>query len=345
MSAVTAPESARSPERAERDGRPREQLVLRYGLLVFIAIVFAYFAATEPSFRTIDNLFAILQSVSIVGLIALGMTVSMIVGGFDLSVGANAGFTVMVCAIALVFFGLPVVPVVIIALAVGLLIGLLNGLLIVKLRIPDLLATLGMLFVLQGSQLLPSRGESISTGMTLGNTQYNGVFTDGFLWLGRGDIPAGIPVAGVIFALAALIMWIFLERTRYGRMLYAIGGNAEASRLAGVRVDRWRLIAYMISGLLAAAGGILLAARIGQGDVGAGNPFLLDAVAAALVGYAVLAVNKPNAVGTAIGALFLGVMLNGLTIKNFPYYTQDFIKGAVLMIALFLSFGLHRRTR
>ena len=98
----------------------------------------------------------------------------------------------------------------------------------------------------------------------------------------------------------------------------------------------------MVSGGLAALGGIILAARIGEGDVGAGSPFLLDAVAAALVGYAVLAVNRPNILGTTIGAVFLGIMLNGLTIKNFPYYTQDFVKGVVLMVALLLTFGVRR---
>jgi simple sugar transport system permease protein len=319
-----------------------ERVVLRYGLLALFAAVTLYFGISEPAFRSVDNVISILQSVSTVGIIALGVTVSMVVGGFDLSIGANAGFTVMLCSIALVLWAWPTVAVVPLALGAGVLIGALNGLLIVRLKVPDLLATLGMLFVLQGSQLLPSRGQSISTGVVLGDHEYDGVFTDAFLYIGRGRLFGQVPFAIVLFLLVAVIAWVVLDRTRWGRQLYAIGGNLEAARLAGVRVDRMRVIAYVVSGGLAALGGIILAARIGEGDVGAGSPFLLDAVAAALVGYAVLAVNRPNVLGTTIGAVFLGIMINGLTIKNFPYYTQDFVKGVVLMVALLLTFGVRR---
>jgi simple sugar transport system permease protein len=176
----------------------------------------------------------------------------------------------------------------------------------------------------------------------LGGKEYTGTFTDAFLSIDHGRIGGEIPVPIVLFAFVGIVLWVVLERTRWGRMLYAIGGNAEAARLAGVRVDRLRMAAYMVSGVLASLGGIILAARIGEGDVGAGNSYLLDAVAAALVGYAVLAVNRPNVLGTAVGAVFLGIMINGLTIKNFPYYTQDFVKGVVLMVALLLTFGVRR---
>ena len=319
-----------------------ERYILRYGLLALFAGVTLYFALSEPSFRSFDNVVSILQSVSTVGIIGLGVTVSMVVGGFDLSVGANAGFTVMLCAICLVMFAWPTVAVVPVALLGGLLIGALNGALIVRLKVPDLLATLGMLFVLQGVQLLPSQGQSISSGLVLDGKEYDGIFTEAFLYLGRGRLFGEIPFPIIIFAVCALALWVVLEKTRWGRQLYAVGGNLEAARLAGIRVDRVRMLAYIVSGVLASLGGIILAARIGEGDVGAGSPFLLDAVAAALVGYAVLAVNRPNILGTTIGAVFLGIMLNGLTIKNFPYYTQDFVKGVVLMVALLLTFGVRR---
>ena len=238
--ALDAGDATERRERPVQLGRRRElnHLVLRYGLLVLFALVTLYFAISEPTFRSVDNIVSILQSVSTVGIIACGVTVSMVVGGFDLSVGANAGFTVMLCAIGLVLLARPTVAVVPIALAGGLLVGVLNGLLVVRLRIPDLLATLGMLFVVQGAQLLPSRGNSISTGVVLGDDEYDGVFTDEFLDIGRGRIGGEIPVPIVVFAVVAITLWIVLERTRWGRMLYAIGGNAEAARLAGVRVDR-----------------------------------------------------------------------------------------------------------
>jgi simple sugar transport system permease protein len=249
----------------------------------------------------------------------------------------------MVSALGLVVWEWPTWLVIVAALGTGAAIGLVNAGLIVGLHIPDLLATLGVLFAIQGLQLLPSEGQSVSTGMVIDGVEQTGRFTEAFLWIGREDV-AGVPVPVIVLFVAGALMWVFMERTRWGRMLYAIGGNEEAARLAGVRVRRWRTVAYVVAGLLSALGGIILAARIGQGDVGAGNSFLLDAVAATLIGFAVLAVNRPNVLGTVVGALFLGIVLNGLTIKNLPYYTQDFVKGLILMVALFLSFGLLRRT-
>jgi simple sugar transport system permease protein len=128
-------------------------------------------------------------------------------------------------------------------------------------------------------------------------------------------------------------------------VLYAIGGNAEAVRLAGVSVARYRTLAYVISGVLASIGGIILAARIGQGDVSAGNSLLLDAVAVALVGSCVLGQNRPNAWGTVLGAVLIGILTTGLTIKGLPYYSQDVVKGLVLLAALLVSYTLARRSR
>jgi simple sugar transport system permease protein len=148
----------------------------------------------------------------------------------------------------------------------------------------------------------------------------------------------------VIFLIAIAIgVWVFLETTRHGRLMYAIGSNQQAASLAGANVNRYKIVAYMISGVLASVGGILLAARLGRGDVASGNNLLLDSVAAALIGFAVLGASKPNAFGTAIGALFVGILLQGLTMMNAPYYTQDFVKGAVLVIALVFTFALSGR--
>jgi simple sugar transport system permease protein len=128
-------------------------------------------------------------------------------------------------------------------------------------------------------------------------------------------------------------------------VFYAVGGNAEAARLAGARVRRFQFGAYAMSGLLAAVAGIILASRLRQGDVTAGDSALLDAVAMTLVGYAVLGAKKPNALGTVVGAIFIGLILQGLTQLGLPYYTQDLIKGLVLIFALLMSFSLRRRRR
>jgi simple sugar transport system permease protein len=152
-----------------------------------------------------------------------------------------------------------------------------------------------------------------------------------------------VPLSVVFLIVIAVLTWVFLELTRHGRVMYAIGSNAQAAALAGINVARYRVLAYMISGVMASIGGILLSARLGRGDVASGNNLLLDSVAAALIGFAVLGAAKPNAFGTAIGALFVGILLQGLTMLNAPYYTQDFIKGAVLVVALVFTFALSGR--
>jgi simple sugar transport system permease protein len=217
-------------------------------------------------------------------------------------------------------------------------------------RVPDLLATLGMMFLLIGLQRIPTEGRSISTGMTLpGGEVAEGTFSAAFLWLGRHRfdfvLEDLIPVPVVVFLVVGLLVWVFLELTRHGRLMYAIGSNERATALAGTNVNRYKITAYMISGVLASIGGILLAARLGRGDIASGNNLLLDSVAAALIGFAVLGAAKPNAFGTAIGALFVGVLLQGLTMMNAPYYTQDFVKGAVLVVALMFTFALSTRKR
>ena len=140
-----------------------------------------------------------------------------------------------------------------------------------------------------------------------------------------------------------ILVWGFLELTRHGRLMYAIGSNERAATLTGTNVNAYKIVAYMISGVLASVGGMLLAARLGRGDIASGTNLLLDAVAAALIGFAVLGAAKPNAFGTAIGALFVGILLQGLTMMNAPYYTQDFVKGAVLVVALVFTFSLSGR--
>lgn len=317
--------------------------IYRYGLLVLLVALIIFFAATEPAFGTWRNALVILQAVAITAIVGLGVTTSLTVDGFDLSVGSTVSFVVMLTAAVQVYWNLGPYWAVVIGLAAGVVIGLINGALIVFGRIPDLLATLGTMFVFAGLALVLSSGQSISSGATYNGSPAPGRFAEEFLWLGRGTI-LGVPVPVILMLIIAVLMTVFLGRSRRGRLLAAVGGNPEAARLSGVSVERHRILAYVISGTLASIGGILLAARLGRGDVGAGAPFLLETVAAALIGFAVLGANKPNAFGTVIGAVFVGLVINGLTMKNVPYYTQDLIKGALLVGALLLSFSaLFRR--
>ncbi|MDO7883647.1 ABC transporter permease [Salinibacterium soli] len=318
-------------------------LVYRYGLLVLLVVLVVFFAATQPSFGTWRNVLIILQSVAITAIVALGVTVSLSVNGFDLSIGSTISFVVMLTAAAQVYWSLGPWVAVLLGLLAGLGIGLVNGFLVVVARVPDLLATLATMFVFAGLALVLTSGQSVSTGSTIDGQPAPGSISPEFLWLGRGTV-LGIPITVVVMVVLGVAVTLLLSRTRTGRLFGAIGGNPEAARLAGVHVGRNKVLAYAISGVLASVGGILLTARLGRGDVGVGGGYLLETVAAALIGFAVLGANKANGFGTVVGAIFVGVVLNGLTMMNLPYYTQDLIKGLLLLGALVLSFsGLFKR--
>ncbi len=348
LTGTAMPENAKQSGAIGKARRTRTEVAIRYGFLVLLFGLVLFFSLFAEGFAGPYSAVFIFQSVAITGILALGVTATLVVGGFDLSIGATATSALMLSAYVMVVLGLSAFWAVVACLIMGALIGLINGLLIVKMRVPDLLATLGMMFLLVGLQRIPTEGRSIATGMTLPDgTVANGTFSPAFLWLGRHRfdffIPNLIPVSVVILIVVGFLVWLFMEMTRHGRLMYAIGSNERAASLAGTNVNRYKIIAYMISGVLASIGGILLSARLGRGDLASGNNLLLDSVAAALIGFAVLGAGKPNAFGTIIGALFVGILLQGLTMMNAPYYTQDFVKGAVLVVALVFTFALKKR--
>ncbi|MFJ6324306.1 MULTISPECIES: ABC transporter permease [unclassified Rhizobium] len=325
-------------------------LAIKYGFLVLLFGMVIYFSLVTGGFASPQSAVFILQSVSITGILALGVTATLVVGGFDLSIGSVATSAMMASSYVMVVMGGDAVTATLVCLAVGVLVGLINGIIIVYMRVPDLLATLGMMFLLLGLQRIPTEGRSVATGMTLPDGSVaSGAFSPGFLALGRHRfdfiLPNLVPVSVVVLIVLAILIWFFLEYTRFGRMMYAVGSNERAAGLAGAPVNAYKISAYIISGIFASIGGILLAARLGRGDIASGNNLLLDAVAAALIGFAVLGAAKPNALGTAIGALFVGILLQGLTMMNVPYYTQDFVKGAVLVVALIFTFAFSKRSK
>ncbi|MBK3574578.1 ABC transporter permease [Streptomyces sp. MBT65] len=345
MTTTQSPETA--PKAAARPGVSGalvvQNAVIKYGFIFVTVALFLYFALSEGSFRESATLLDTLRYVSVAAILGLGVTVTMAVGGMDMSVGAVAGLGVTVAAKTMVTYNQVGTVAILAVIAAGALAGLLNALLIVVMKIPDMLATLGTMFVIQGTKLILVDGQSISAGMTQSDgTTAPGKFTDGFLRIDRGTM-LGIPISVLIFGALTVVAWVFLARTRWGRVLYAIGANPEASRLAGIRVGAYRALAYVLSGVLASIGGLILASRIGQGDVSAGTSQLLEAVAVALVGTSVLGRGRPNVWGTALGAVLIGIITTGLTIKGLPYYTQDVVEGAVLILALVFSFTLSKR--
>jgi simple sugar transport system permease protein len=305
----------------------------RWGTLLAIGVLVGVFGIATPAFLDPSNLVNILRSISIVTVIAVGVTISLAAGGFDLSVGSVASTANALVISLFVWYGWGTALAVPVTLLVALALGGLNAFLIVKVRIPDMLATLATMFVVQGVAMTYTLGGSVTENMPMpdGSTA-PGHLGHGFQSLGQ------VPLIIVVMAVAVALVQGFLSLTRPGRSLHAVGGNLEAARLAGIPVDRYRVVAYLASAVLAAVGGLLLASRIGSSQVGAGGGYLMDAVAAAWIGLSFGGSGRPNAVGTLIGAVLLGVLQNGLVMLSVPYYSMDILKGGVLAAALAVTY-------
>ncbi|WP_145606617.1 ABC transporter permease [Yersinia intermedia] len=323
------------------DAQPwRHQLfdfLYKWGMLLTVVALIALFGLASDNFLDPNNIINILRSIAIVTVIAIGVSISLSIGGFDLSVGSTASLANAIVVSLFVWYGFGTTGAIILTLLICTLVGLFNAFLIVVLKIPDMLATLASLFVIQGVAMTYSYGGSITQNMLLpSGDMAEGVIPEMFSALGQ------VPVIVLIMLAVTIVVQLYLSLTKHGRRMYAIGGNPEAARLAGIRTVHYRVLAYVLSSLLAALGGILLASRIGSSQVNAGGGYLMDAVAAAYIGFSLAGSGKPNAFGTLIGAVILGVLQNGLVMLSVPYYAMDIIKGLVLAMALALTY-IHQK--
>lgn len=197
--------------------------------------------------------------------------------------------------------------------------------------------TLATMFIFQGVALTYTRGATVSQNMIMPNGDFaTGEIPKVFSELGK------VPWIIIIMLVVVLVVHLFLTYTKHGRYMYMIGGNAEAAKLSGIAVSKYRLLAYLIAALFAGIGGIILGARVMSAEVNAGGPYLMDAVAAAFIGYSVLGAGKPNAFGTFVGAVLIGILSNGLIMLSVPYYAMDIVKGSVLALALAITYYKRR---
>ncbi|WP_208322090.1 ABC transporter permease subunit [Paramicrobacterium fandaimingii] len=292
----------------------------RFGILAVLVILVILMSVIAPNFLSLTNGLNVARAVSINAILAAGMTVVILTGGIDLSVGSAIALT-GVSAVLLWTAGAPAIVAVLGGIIVGALTGLVNGTLIAYLGLPAFIITLGALTYIRG----------ISYSLTNGRPL---IASDlGFRGLGNGGI-AGIPTPVVIMLLVYIVLWFVLERTAFGRHVYAIGGNAEAARLAGINV-KWTLVrVYLIMGACAGLAGVIFAARVESGQPKAGEGYELDAIAAVVLGGTSLMGGRGRIVGTLIGALIIGVLSNGLVLMNVPFFYQLIVKGAVIVLAV-----------
>ena len=298
----------------------KPEIYAGFGLLILIVVL----TFASPYFLTARNLINVARQVSLYAIDASGMTF-VILKGIDLSVGSVVAITGTFTA-GMIKIGLPVPAALIIGLLIGIAFGLFNGLIVANTRIPAIIVTLATMTIARGGALLYSNGYPIS-GMPKSFTN-----------LGRGYIgPVPIPV--YVMILIFVVMYVILNKSRFGRYIYALGGNEETVRLSGISVKKLKMKVYMLTGLMAGISGLLLSSRLGSGQPLAGDGWELDVIAAVVVGGTDIAGGRGTMIGTLIGAFIIGVLNNGLNLLNVSPYLQLVVRGFVIIFAVFVRAG------
>jgi putative xylitol transport system permease protein len=307
-------------------------IIQEYGIFLAFLLLSFILSVSNEYFLTSGNISNILLQTSINGVLAIGMTFVILTRGIDLSVGsvvALAGIvsgSLATTSATAGVLGSPYPPYV--ALAVGILVGLacgtIVGIIVSRFAVPAFVATLGMLSAARGMTLIYGGGKPVPG------------LTPAFRWIGTGNV-IGIPMPVVILAIVFIVSWWVLNRTRFGRYIYAVGGNPHAAKTSGINVTRIRFVVYTISGALAGLAGMMLSARTGSALPQAGVAYELDAIAAVVIGGTSLSGGVGRVTGTLIGALIIGVMNNGLDLLGIESYYQQVIKGALIVGAVMLD--------
>ncbi|HOB41852.1 MAG TPA: ribose ABC transporter permease [Bacillota bacterium] len=306
----------------------RRGVMQKYRILFVFVGICILLSVLTPVFLSVNNIINVIRQVSINGILAAGMTMVIISGGIDLSVGSVAAICGAIVAGTQLKLGLA--PAMLLSVATGALLGLINGLVITKGKVAPFVATLGMTTVARGLTLIYTGGRPI----------YN--LTDAFRVLGAGYV-GPIPVPVLILALVIAVVHFVMSSTVFGREVYALGGNEEAARYSGINVERRRMLVYISMGLLSAVTGIVLTSRLGSADPTAGVGFETDAIAAVVIGGTSMSGGEGSVIGSLIGALIIGVMNNGLNLLNVSPYYQQIFKGLIVVLAVLMDSASRRK--
>ena len=305
------------------------------GIVVALVLMVALLSLASPEFRTADNLLNNARNLSFVGIVALGQAMVMITGGIDLSAGSVWGLTAVSTA-ALMAQGWPTPLAIGAGLGIAALFGLFNGLCVTKLRMPPFVPTLATMAIARALALVITRGKSINDFRPEG---------DLFFGLGGGDT-FGLPNPFLLFLVLAVVAWIVLDRTVFGRQLYAVGGNEKAAKLSGLEVDRLKLAVYVVSAVLAGLAGVVEVSYLSSAIANQGLGKELSVIAAAVIGGTALTGGEGTVLGVFVGTVILEVLRNGLVLLGTDSYWQGIFVGAVIILAVFidqLRKGLWRR--
>lgn len=296
-------------------------------ILVFLVILFSFIA---PNFMTFGNLRTLIRQVSFAGISAVGLMFVMISGGIDLSIGSQIVFSNVLLAIMMVDWKLPPAVAIPLILLVGTGLGAINGILCIKLKIHPLIITLGTSAIFKGVGYIINRSRNIMG------------FPDSFRWFGQGYV-WGIPVPVIVMILVALIGSFILAKTYFGRQVFALGGNEEAARLAGVNISQMKVLLFMICGFVSSITTVLLLSRVFAGQTITGQGLEFDCLTAALLGGVSFKGGEGTIFGLMVGIIIIGVLNNAMQLAQFPDFSQTVVKGAVLLIAV--AFDVYQKNR
>jgi ribose transport system permease protein len=325
-------------------------VLIQSGPLIALFLLALYLASATPYFMTESNLVNVGRRTSVLIIFAIGQTFVILTGGIDLSVGATAALAASISAVTMtqqvnvlgIKFG-PVdfLPGLIVALIVGLGAGLLNGLLITRGRIPDFIATLGTLEVFRGAALLVTGGLPVPSYYSKAAKARNYLPKE-VVSIGSGDW-LGIPIAAVIALVITLLGWVVLRYTAFGRSIFAVGGNREAARVSGIKIDRTKIGVYVVSALLAALAGFVLTGRLNSANALMAGEENLNSIASVVIGGTNLFGGEGGVFGSIIGALTIGVIGNGLNLLNVSDFYQRIIQGTIIVVVVVFDQWRRRR--
>lgn len=296
-------------------------------VLIFLVLLFTFIA---PNFMTFGNLRTLIRQISFAGISAVGLMFVMIGGGIDLSIGSQIVFGNVLLAIMMVDWKLPPSVAIPLILLVGTGLGVFNGFLCIKLNIHPLIITLGTSAIFKGVGYIINQSRNIMG------------FPDSFRWFGQGYVWE-IPVPVIVMIVVALLGAFILTKTYFGRQIFALGGNEEAARLAGVNINRTKVILFMISGFISAITTVLLLSRVFAGQTITGQGLEFDCLTAALLGGVSFKGGEGNVFGLMVGMLIIGVLNNAMQLATFPDFSQQVVKGSVLLIAV--AFDVYQKNR
>ncbi|MFB4212668.1 ribose ABC transporter permease [Shouchella sp. JSM 1781072] len=307
------------------DNKRFKALAATLGPFIGLFLIILVISILNPSFLSTANLLNVLRQVSINALIAFGMTFVILTGGIDLSVGAILAFSGAVTATMLAS-GVDTVLAILVGLLVGAILGAINGIIIAKGKVAPFIATLATMTIYRGATLMFTDGRPVSG---LGDSTLFQMIGGGYFF--------GIPMPAITMLISFLILYFILKKTTFGRRVYAVGGNEEASILSGIKVDRIKIYVYSLTGFLAAVAGVILTSRLNSAQPTAGTMYELDAIAAVVLGGTSLTGGRGWIVGTLIGALIIGVLNNGLNLLGVSSFFQQVVKGSVILLAVLLD--------